>query len=177
MNAFINKCATLVFLLSTIAWAQTESSKLLDRACGPNDAKFSVHEGGPSPSFSGLSKSKARIIVFSEAISLATGCKFTTRVGMDGKWIGATCAGSYASTDVDPGEHHLCTNLSSKKAAKYTALYSFTAEPGRVYYFRAQIIDTISFVNSTFAMHLEPINEDEGRLLLAIRPSSESRLK
>lgn len=150
---------------------------LLGQACGPNGTKFAVHKGNPQSSPSEPSKSKARIVVFSEAISMATGCKFATRVGIDGKWVGATCVGSYIGTDIDPGEHHLCTNLPSKKVVNYTALYSFTAEPGRVYYFRAQIIDTIYLVNSTFAMHLEPINENEGLFLLSIRAASESKVK
>lgn len=176
MNAFI-KCATFMLLLPSVAWGQDQSSTLLAQSCGPMGTRFAVHEGPPQPSLSVPPKTGARIVVFVETIGLGAGCGFAPRVGLDGKWVGATCAGSYISVDIDPGEHRLCANAFWKHPAKYTALYSFTAEPGNVYYFRAEMIQTAIPVISTVAMHLEPLNEEEGHLLLAARNSSESKVK
>jgi hypothetical protein len=177
MNTFI-RCAVLVYILSLAAWVHGQATTdLLNQACGPMGTRFAVHEGSPQPSLSAPPKTGARIVVFVETIGLGAGCGFAPRVGLDSKWIGATCAGSYISVDVDPGKHRLCANAWWKNAAKYTALYSFTAEPGNVYYFRAEMIQTAIPVISTVAMHLEPVNEEEGHLLLAARNSSESKVK
>ena len=37
----------------------------------------------------------------------------TTRMGIDGEWVGATHGNSYFSVSVDPGEHHLCASWQS----------------------------------------------------------------
>ncbi|MHB1701101.1 MAG: hypothetical protein ACYCSN_13405 [Acidobacteriaceae bacterium] len=177
MNVFV-KCATLVFLLSPMAWAQGQASALLGRACGPNGTKFAAHTGSPQSAPSEPLKSKARIVLFMETYSISSGCRYPVRVGMDGNWIGATCLRTYISADIDPGNHHLCADLQQKRSAKYTALYSFAAEAGKVYYFRAQMIDDPNFnLSDIIPMHLDPINEDEGLLLLSIRLPSESRVK
>ena len=36
--------------------------------------------------------------------------KPTTRMGIDGRWVGATHGNSYLFMTVDPGEHHLCAS-------------------------------------------------------------------
>jgi hypothetical protein len=65
----------------------------------------------------------------------------TTRVGMDGAWIGAYGYKSYTYFSVDPGEHRLCTSqqssLKSRRDNSASAI-TFTAEEGKVYYFRTQ---------------------------------------
>ena len=182
MNAFI-KCSALLFLLSSVAWAQVPSSVLLDRACGPNNIKFKVYESSPPPLQRDQLKSKAAIVIFPEEFADLTSCRMASRIGIDGKWVGAACLGTYIRTKVDPGEHHLCANLRQKKNANFTALYSFMAEAGKVYYFREEILDPWFGRNVTpigggkITVHLDPINEDEGRLLQSIRLTSESKVK
>lgn len=170
----------LVCLLSSVASAQTQgqASMLLGRACGPDSTQFAVHQMGPQPVPPQPSASKSRIVIFMDIYSLASGCRHPIRVGVDGKWVAASCLGSYVSADIDPGEHHLCANAESKKSAKFTALYGFTAEAGKAYYFRVQIIDSSEFnVSDTIPVYMDTINEDEGRLLLAVKPASESKVK
>ena len=80
------------------------------------------------------SSASSRLIVFPEAISVVTGCRYATRAGVDGKWIGATCLGSFLVSDLSPGEHHLCVDLQQQKAnLDYTALHVLTVEPGKTY--------------------------------------------
>ncbi|MHB8304343.1 MAG: hypothetical protein ACYDC6_16265 [Acidobacteriaceae bacterium] len=154
-----------------MAWAQGQATALLDQACGPMGTRFAVHESPPRPSLSAPPKTGARIVVFSEAISGQAGCWLSNRVGIDGNWIGAACMESYISADIVPGKHRLCVGLQKKKSAKYTALYEFTAETGRVYYFRAQTILV------SLDVQLEPVNTEEGHLLLTVRNTSESTAK
>jgi len=53
----------------------------------------------------------SRLVVLSESISTLAGCRYTiTRIGVDGKWIGATCVGGYLVAELPPGAHHLCAN-------------------------------------------------------------------
>lgn len=72
----------------------------------------------------------------------------TTRVGIDGQWVGATEDKAYVAFLVDPGPHHLCAswqsagdNGSALISGAYIGYPSkavaivFTAQPGGVYYF------------------------------------------
>ena len=166
--------AILISFTSSIIWAQ--GTTLLDRACGPSGAQFSVHSGGlqsPLP----LQQSKSKVVVFTEAISSQFGCRYViTPVGIDGKWIGASCVGSYISADIAPGEHHLCVNLEGKQSAEFTALHAFTAEEGKTYYFRAEVLEPNSF-GVNYGMHLDPIDEDEGLYLATVRTAAKSEVK
>lgn len=156
--------------------AQMEKSVLLNRACGSPNIKFSVHKGEMQRPPSQAPISKARIVLFPEAISIVTGCRYATRLGIDGKWVGAACLGTYLSAGIDPGEHHICADLQQKPTAQHTALYELSVKQGKTYYFRAEIIDSNPY-QANMAVHLERINEDEGLLLLSIRPAAQSKAK
>jgi hypothetical protein len=64
-----------------------------------------------------------------------------TRVGIDGDWVGAYGFKSYMYFSVAPGEHRLCTSqqsaLKSRRDNTASAI-TFTAEEGKMYYFRTQ---------------------------------------
>jgi hypothetical protein len=65
-----------------------------------------------------------------------------TRFGVDGKWVGANGYSSYFFFALDPDDHRLCTNMQTKiqKLVKNsTAATSFTAEAGKIYYFRPKL--------------------------------------
>ncbi|MGC9200231.1 MAG: hypothetical protein ACP5E5_15165 [Acidobacteriaceae bacterium] len=178
MKTFLQRGAMVACLLSAPARAHGQAPSPLDQACGPMGAKFAVHEAPPRPSLSVPPNGGARVVVFAETIGTGSGCGFAgfaPNVGLDGAWVGAACAGSYISADVRPGRHRLCVSAGRSKPAATIALYGFTAEPGAVYYFRAEMIRPST--PSTVAMHLEPLNADEGWLLLAYRKSSVSRPK
>lgn len=166
-------CSVFFFMMLPLL-AHSQLS-VITRACGPDEEKFTVSEAAAKGQITPLAKNLSRIVVFPEAISVVAGCRYTTRIGIDGQWVGATCPGSYLSYDVHPGEHHVCADL-QKKNQNDVALYQLTAEAGRVYYFRAEIIDFNRYGVNT-AMHLEPVNEDEGQLLLQLRAKSTSKSK
>ncbi len=100
----------------------------------------------------------------------------TVRFGIDGAWAGANNGNSYFALTVDPGVHHLCASWQStlETLKKNVDLTSFTAEPGKVYYFAAQV--TVNSRNSvTFG--LSQLNEDEGRYRVANLKLSTSKTK
>lgn len=140
----MNKRLLLVMVaLVTSAWAQDKSTVLTQVGCGPDEAKFEVkrdahlHPTGTPP------PGKALVYVFGDseldnAIQIGG---LITRVGSDGVWVGAYGHKSYTYFSVDPGEHRLCTSQqSSLKSRRHTnaSAITFTAEQGKVYYFRTQ---------------------------------------
>lgn len=63
--------------------------------------------------------------------------KPTVRMGIDGKWIGATHGTSYTMTTVEPGEHHLCASWQSIVGigmGRDSGALHFTAEAGKAYF-------------------------------------------
>jgi hypothetical protein len=78
-------------------------------------------------------------------------------------------------TEREPGEHHVCANRQSHfaQANQMFALAHFTAEAGKVYYFR-----TRSFGDKDQSLiDLEPVDSDQARYLIASYPLSVSHPK
>lgn len=135
--------------------------------CGEPSAKFEVQTSlihPPVPPQAG----KALVFVIQNDTNFNSFPKPTTRVGVDGKWIGATNRDSFLYFFVDPGVHHLCTSWQRHVIAwrgLQSAAVHFTAEAGGVYYF--QIKDT--FLNAESGqindVTLAPVDSDEGQLL------------
>ena len=89
--------------------------------------------------------------------------------------MGADQHNSYLSVSVEPGEHHACANRQSRfaQANQMVALAHFTAEPGKVYYFR-----TRTFGNGSQELFdLEEIDSDQAKYLIASYPLSVSHAK
>lgn len=106
--------------------------------CGNPAAQFDVetdHGLHPSPMAPGHA-----LVFFLEDDSNISGFRNpTVRVGVDGKWMGATHGTSYFFFYLTPGQHHLCTDwqdvdVFSRKAQTLRTL-DFTAEAGKTYYF------------------------------------------
>jgi hypothetical protein len=138
-------------------------------ACGPADLKFDVKLDQTQPA-SGIPSGKALVYVIDDQgqVPCFRGCA-TIRIGLDGTWVGATQANTHFSFSVLPGEHHLCSNWQSSEKwfTLHISLANFTAEAGKVYYFRTRISDAYkSFV----FLDLDPMNSDEGSYLVATTP-------
>lgn len=88
--------------------------------------------------------------------------------------VGANRHNSYVSFAVDPGEHHLCVALQGRfvGALRFISLVHFTAEPGKVYFFR-----TWPPSEGRPSVDLEPIDSDQGKFLVAEFPASTSHPK
>jgi hypothetical protein len=96
-------------------------------------------------------------------------------MGLDGDWVGANQGNTHFSFSVSPGEHHLCSNWQSSLSSRssFYSLANFTAEAGKIYYFRARIWQgaRISWLD------LDPVNSDQGRYLVIASPLAVSRAK
>lgn len=165
--------AFFVLLLPPFMWAQQDAAQLLSAACGPDSTKFEVQRQDTHQSSLGVLDSKSRLIIFAESFGTLSGCG-PVRIGMDGKWIGALCLGPWLAADVQSGVHHLCADFHWRPAGRHLGLEGFTAEPGKTYYFRAEVVDSFDM---NAAVHLDPLNEDEGQYLLATQKQSESKEK
>lgn len=164
----------LIGLTAVPATGQQNLSSLLTRACGPDSAKFSVSLNKAETPLPPVPSKLSRLVVLPESISPLTGCRYTiTRVGVDGKWIGATCVGGYLVAELSSGAHHLCANYQREAIPHFTALRSVTLVPGRTYYYRVEIIEN-SFGGNK-ALHLEPIDEDEGLMLMLTAHQAQSK--
>jgi hypothetical protein len=168
-----------VLLLTSSAFAQNQppASNPQAAACGPSDVHFEIKKD-PSQHLAQLEPGKALVyIVQDEDHADCLKCDTTTRVGMDGSWIGATHGDSYFFFSVDPGEHHLCANRLPQLgiSTKPLALFGFTAEAGKAYYFRIHAI--YSSGNGATYSDFSAINPDEAKYLISISPYSVSHPK
>jgi len=152
------KMIAALLLLSCCALGQDKAaeSAVEAAACGPRDVEFevkidaSVHPT-PLPEVG-----KAVIYVVQESGSF-------TRLGIDGKWVGALKgSGTYLSASVEPGEHHLCA-MGRQGVWKVVSFHGARAEPGMTYYFTVNSVDGINYI----AYSLSPADADEGKYLVA----------
>jgi hypothetical protein len=169
------KAALVVILLAVSALAQDVSTAAAESACGPSDAQFAIKtkvgEHPPAQPDPG----RALVYVIEEQKFRAFR-DVTARVGLDGAWVGANRGNSYLSLSVDPGEHHLCTDWISDwlPGGRLVSLANFTAEPGKIYYFRARTTGGPSGIGDGkweaaegASIDLDRVNSDEGKLLVA----------
>lgn len=168
----------LSFLFEGIAMGTDPNRKaVIQRACGPDDVKYDTQKTKEHPVVN-PADSSALIYVVSqlEFGGYTTGCQVVTRIGVDGRWLGANCGSSYLSAIVPAGEHHLCADWQSivfLSSRPRPALDSFTAEAGKTYYFRARAV----YMKGVTTIDLDPMNPDEGQSMIASSPASISRPK
>lgn len=164
------KTAIVILLLAAAALGQDQPA-----ACGAKGIDFNVKLEKSQHTAAQPEPGKA-LVYFVQDIGRAScvgGC-INTKIGLDGKWVGANQHNSYFSMAVEPGEHHVCASLQSHFAAnRAIALAHFTAEAGKVYYFRSR-----AFGNETQLLYdFEPIDSDQANYLITSFPLSVSHPK
>lgn len=175
------KSVLVLMLLTLSAFAQQESGAAA-AACGPGKVKFDVKLDETQHTLAEPEAGKALVYFVQDvgAMNCWGGC-FQTRVGLDGAWVGAVQHNSYFSVPVEPGEHHVCASPQShfapanseKYAGIRLALAHFTAEAGKVYYFR-----TRWFGNQNQELFdMDAIDADQAKYLIASYPLSVSHPK
>lgn len=169
MKRLLPKLIALALLSPGYVCGQSGQINAIQTYCGPQDAKFSVRLGNGPPPVSSPQNGTGTVVIVPEGIGISFGCRsMTVRVGLDGTWIGATCLGGALVSEVGAGSHHLCVDLLQRRKPEDSAFHSLMVEPGKTYYFRAEAVDQI-------ALHLEAIDEDEGKYLLSTTRVSESK--
>jgi hypothetical protein len=132
----IMKIALIALLSAASAFAQGPSGGVVS-ACSPKDASFRVKLDTSQHILAQPEPGKALVYFIQEK-----GSDFfavTTKIAIDGAWVGANKDSSYFAVSVDPGEHHVCANVQSFRGHP-VALVHFTAETGKVYYFDARVV-------------------------------------
>jgi len=144
-------------------------------ACGPKSVNFDVKLDDSRHTLLPAEPGKARVYFIQDLGPISCVACTTTRIGLDGSWAGAVHHNSYFSVSVEPGEHHVCANPQSRFAAinRIVALAHFTAEAGKVYYFRARVVGDKD--NPFF--DFDPIHSDQGEYLAGRFPLSVSHPK
>lgn len=168
---------TLAISLFCLLLAQTVQSRAasLPDSCGRDAVKFDVatkkSNAAPEPPTDG----KAQVVLLENENQMIGPFMYATvRFGMDGAWVGADQGNSYFVLDVAPGLHHLCANWQSAfhQLKKNVDLTSFTADPGKVYYFSADV--TVASREEVL-FDLSPLNEDKGQYKVKIAKLAVSR--
>ena len=147
--------------------------------CGPAYEKFDVSTTRAQSGSVPLEDGKAMIYIIQDDNDFDSRPRPTSRIGVDGKWIGATRSNSYLRAALDPGERHLCASwqgfVGFHMGIKMAALH-FTAEPGKTYYFRVKDWFTTSHSRNA-DIDLTLLDSDEGQLLATRDALSTSRPK
>jgi hypothetical protein len=171
------RTALALILFTIAAFAQDPAAvSAAQAACGPKSVNFDVKDDNSQHTVGQPEAGKALVYVIQDigVVSCIGGC-VTTKIALDGAWLGANHHNSYFSFAVDPGEHHLCENWQSHFAfaSRLVGLAHFTAEAGKVYYFRTRAFGG----KSQAFLDLDPIDSDQGRLFVASYPLSISHPK
>ena len=169
------RTALILLLLAYPAVAQEKTGTTAASACGPLDVKFEVNQNQTKSIEPDSGKALVYVVedIGRPGRRCFMGCA-TVRVGLDGAWIGANHGTSHFSFSVEPGEHHLCANWQSGpgRFSSTQSLANFTADAGKVYYFRARI-----WGSDRRYLDLDPVSTDEGSYLVAASPLAVSRPK
>lgn len=170
---FLAALFLVTFFPAAVALAQDSAAiHAAEAACGPGGVNFDVKDDNSHHTVQQPETGKAEVYVIQEIRegTCIGGC-LTTKIAVDGTWVGANHHDSYLFFAVEPGEHHLCANWQShlERATQVFGLTHFAAEAGQVYFFRTRVVGAF--------FDFEPIDSDMGRLFVASIPMSVSHPK
>jgi hypothetical protein len=152
--------------------AQDRSADLRAAAgCGPAATEFSVKVDQNQHVVRQPESGKALVYVIAQEKpddSYNIG-DITTRVGLDGTWVGANYGQSYLSFPLAPGEHRVCVDWQSSLASRQqlSGAAELTAEVGKTYYFRASVLPSALTGGPREGLRFEQVDSAEGLLLLS----------
>ncbi|HWN74768.1 MAG TPA: hypothetical protein VNO13_03430 [Candidatus Udaeobacter sp.] len=166
---------TLFLLLAPSVFSQIRPAPA---SCGPPEIKFDVKPDKSPHAIAQPEPGKALVYIFEEFEDTQGGFIIPTiRVGLNGAWVGATRGASFLSFSVAPGEHHLCANWqsSASQISSQYSLTSFTAESGKVYFFKiAPRVESYHDSGNAWRKDLAPVDHDEANYLIGISSLSAS---
>lgn len=158
---------TVIFVVAfgmAYCYAQHNDQQAPEAAsCGPAHETFAVSVNKGQHPLPLIESGKATIYVFQDDTQFQYRPRPTTRIGVDGKWVGATHTNSYLYSLVDAGERHVCVQWQGIGMQGKRAVLHFTAVAGDSYYFRVK--DTWVRDSGSKDIEFAPIDSDEGQLL------------
>ncbi len=169
------RSALVVMFLAAYAFAQNESGAIA-ASCGPKGVTFNVKRDESQHTFAQPEPGKARVYFVQDIgeVNCLGGC-VATKIGLDGQWVGANQHNSYFSVSVEPGEHHVCANQQSRvsRLSQLVAFAHFTAEEGKVYYFRTRAFGG----NNQLIFEVDAVDSDQAKYLIDSYPLAMSHPK
>jgi hypothetical protein len=164
--------ATATLSLSPLLFAQKTPSTVT-AACGDLQVGMAVHLDKAQHGLSQPDAGKALVYFIQDAG--INGSTEETRIGIDGKWVGANTRRSSFAVLVDPGEHHLCASMGEEifKGTPVT-LAHLIAEPGKTYFYQTKV-DYWKDVPAYLS--LEPVDSDEAKFLIESNPLATATAK
>jgi hypothetical protein len=152
-----------LFLIISISAAAQTADAIYQRACGRKDTLFAERQVKAQPP-AAPEPGKALVYFIQDAYGEAA----TTRVGLDGAWVGAFKKSSYISIAVGAGEHHACVSWQNVNNRR-PRFVDFTAEAGKTYYY---LVRSITGGYSSEILEIGPADRDEALFLIASDPQS-----
>ena len=143
-------------------------------ACGPLGFSMAVNLNKSQHALTPPEPGEARIYFIQDSGEVFTLGYPTTRIGIDGKWVGANKKNSYFSVSVEPGEQHLCAAIQSSLVGDNIEFAHFTAAAGQVYYYRTRLIFS---EHGPEYLGLGPVDSDEARYLIEEYPLATAHAK
>jgi len=168
----MKKFMLLFLIYAAPVIAQDRSADLRAAAgCGPAATQFSAKVDQNYHVVTQPERGKAVVYVIAQenpddAYKIGD---ITTRVGLDGTWVGANYGQSYLSFPLAPGEHHVCVDWQSSLALRQqlSGAAELTAEAGKTYYFRTWILPSGLTGGSRERLWFEQVDSAEGLLLMS----------
>jgi len=166
-------------MVASVVAQDSPSIAAATAACGPKQVTFDIRLDDSHSSLPRLEEGKALVYFMQDRgglVGIGIGPS-VTRVGLDGAWVGANKNDSYFAVSVQPGEHHFCVNdprsFIRGNPKEIIELAHFTAEAGKVYYFRIR-----NFSRGDFSrLELSAPDSDEANYLIASSPMSIAQAK
>jgi hypothetical protein len=175
--------AMLFAVLAAVSCVAQEAIGPVPEACGPQATSMAVD----------LNRSQHKVVPPEEGTALvyfiqdAGAPEFTqdagasatwvypiTKIGIDGRWVGAIKKNSYFAVAVEPGEHHICAEVQSSFVRRDIELAHLTAEAGKTYYYRTRLLVTRDGLEN---LGLSPADRDEARYLIDSYPLAIAHLR
>jgi hypothetical protein len=172
------KAVLAVMVLATSALAQGPSVPVAS-TCGIKNVNLAVKLDATRHTPAQPESGKAKVYFIQDDGPWGKYQHYVLKVALDGAWVGAYKKNSYFTVPVKPGEQHVCATVQTNDFAESVlALAHFTAEPGKVYYFRTRFLNgTSTLYPSPPYLDLELLDSDEAKYLISFYPLSVSSAK
>lgn len=176
-TALLASAALFLGLATIPAHGQQAPPNPMAAACGATPANYTVKRDA-TPFTPTLVPSGKALIYIIETMPHYPFVTQKVNMGLDGQWLGATDTQTHISFPVDPGAHHLCAvyqgHAEGMDDEGTTLLLHLDAKAGHIYYVRYH---ALFLKDSPGIAFFEPVDEDEGLLLLERTEASTSTLK
>lgn len=158
-------CWLLLLISLTPAWGQNLwTVPGVVQACGPAKMKFNVEAYNSSPTLHPPCSEEARVFIVQNVPKDVAGWT-VTRIGIDGRWVGANLNRSHFSVLLKPGVHHFCVSGQWSRffGPNSIALLRMMLQGGDTYYVQVRFWESSVRENT---LVIGPVNPDEGEFLV-----------